>query len=301
MRNETSSRGEVASVVAAGDFGSILQYAASYPLAVLQGLSRCMREAYEGWLLAIALPLAMLLLTTLIIWNTGLDLLVARQFYGCLDVPWPARFEEPWNTIRLHGEIPGVILGTMGITFLVLSLWLKQFSKNRPAWLFLSLAFVLGPGILVNAILKPNWMRPRPNQIVTFGGAREFVPVWGMGNDADCKSFPCGHASVGFFLTAPAFLILRRRRTWAILCLSLGFSAGSFIGVARIVQGGHFLSDVIWSAGIIYLTNISLFYALKLHREPPDIQAEIFPFASRSMDDVTFHDASEQEPSAKAA
>ena len=30
------------------------------------------------------------------------------------------------------------------------------------------------------------------------------------------------------------------------------------MGIARIVQGGHFVTDVIWSAGFVYLTCIVL-------------------------------------------
>ncbi|HBH49073.1 MAG TPA: PAP2 family protein, partial [Bacteroidales bacterium] len=36
--------------------------------------------------------------------------------------------------------------------------------------LMMILTIVLGPGLLVNATFKDNWGRPRPNEIVEFGG-----------------------------------------------------------------------------------------------------------------------------------
>jgi hypothetical protein len=51
-----------------------------------------------------------------------------------------------------------------------------------------------------------------------------------------------------------------------MLLATLLFGIG--IGIARIVQGGHFLSDVVWSGGMNFLVFLALFYALRMHREP---------------------------------
>jgi membrane-associated PAP2 superfamily phosphatase len=37
-----------------------------------------------------------------------------------------------------------------------------------------------------------------------------------------------------------------------------GLVYGCIMGMARIIQGGHFLSDVLWSAGFVYLTALVL-------------------------------------------
>jgi membrane-associated PAP2 superfamily phosphatase len=39
------------------------------------------------------------------------------------------------------------------------------------------------------------------------------------------------------------------------------------MGYARISQGAHFLSDVLWSLGIVYLTGLALFYLMARQRE----------------------------------
>lgn len=76
---------------------------------------------------------------------------------------------------------------------------------------------------------------------------------------AQCQrncAFACGDASVGFFFLAPAFILAKRRRAW----LAVGLAAGGLLGLMRLAQGGHFLSDVIFSFYIVY------FSAWLLHR-----------------------------------
>jgi len=43
--------------------------------------------------------------------------------------------------------------------------------------------------------------------------------------------------------------------------------------MARVAQGGHFVSDVLWAWGIVHLTAVSLYYLMGLDREqaPPSM------------------------------
>jgi membrane-associated PAP2 superfamily phosphatase len=47
----------------------------------------------------------------------------------------------------------------------------------------------------------------------------------------------------------------------------LGLVYGSLVGCARVVQGAHFASDVLWALGIVYFTALAMFYVLRLHRD----------------------------------
>jgi membrane-associated PAP2 superfamily phosphatase len=38
------------------------------------------------------------------------------------------------------------------------------------------------------------------------------------------------------------------------------------MGYARMAQGAHFLSDIVWALGVVYLSALAVFYALGLHR-----------------------------------
>ena len=49
--------------------------------------------------------------------------------------------------------------------------------------------------------------------------------------------------------------------------LAIGLSYGALLGLERMVLGGHFASDVVWSAGFVYLIGLALYYLLKLDRE----------------------------------
>ena len=96
-----------------------------------------------------------------------------------------------------------------------------------------------------------------PYSTIPFGGDQKFLPVFQNGCSQDYASFPCGHASMGFYLMAPAFFLYRRRPRLAAAFLCLGLIAGFTIGMARIVEGSHFASDVIWSGGFVYFTGLA--------------------------------------------
>jgi len=114
--------------------------------------------------------------------------------------------------------------------------------------------------------MKPHWNRPRPSQVRQFGGRLDFVSVLGRVSYDRARSFPSGHASMGFYLMAPAFAIFRRNRRLAFAFVVLGLAAGGLIGLGRIVQGRHFLSDVIWSAAIVYASGVVLAVLFGFHR-----------------------------------
>jgi lipid A 4'-phosphatase len=122
---------------------------------------------------------------------------------------------------------------------------------------YLALSLALGPGLLVNTVFKDHWHRARPSQIVEFGGSLHFTPVLQLADQCATNcSFSSGHGALGFWPVALALLApLSRRR--AAVAAALAF--GAFVGMVRIAQGGHFLSDVVFSA----LLTISLALVLR--------------------------------------
>ena len=206
----------------------------------------------------IILPIALLLVTTLAFRLSDADLLICRLSYHGPQSPWPWAHAWICDFIYTYGTLPGLVVGIGGLTVVLASLFWNRLKPYRRAGLFLAAALALGPGLLVNGIFKPVWGRPRPHQTVPFGGDHAYVNVWGMGNSAGGMSFPCGHASMGFYLMAPAFLAYRRHRRLARSFILLGLAGGLALGVTRILQGSHFPSDVLWSAGFVYLTGLGL-------------------------------------------
>ena len=127
-------------------------------------------------------------------------------------------------------------------------LYLRYEFKFRDI-LFLWLIGIFNLGIVVNLFLKNIWGRARPGDILQLGGKENFTP-WFQISDACASncSFVSGDAAVGFSLIAFYFLTKRIVYFW----LSLFFGFG--IGLIRIMEGGHFVSDIVMAAMILYLS-----------------------------------------------
>lgn len=180
------------------------------------------------------------------------ELAVSRQFFDPVTGwHWKASF---WvQLVYYWGPLPALTLAGAGLCVaLVATAWVRLRRFRRIAW-FLFATMVLGPGVLVNSVFKDNFDRPRPSQIVEFGGPAAYLPPGQAGAGDRGKSFPSGHASMGFFLAAPYFFLRQRHRRIAIAALLVGTMAGLGIGFVRIMQGGHFLSDVIASGLMVWV------------------------------------------------
>jgi membrane-associated PAP2 superfamily phosphatase len=164
---------------------------------------------------------------------------------------------EPWRSLYRFGEYPGLILGIGGLVAAIAGRVVSQWRAAIAPGLFLAISLALGPGLVINGVFKPTVNRPRPSAIAEFGGDETFVPILGYNSQAWGRSFPCGHASMGFFLGVPAFLIWRRRPGLALGVALAGVVSGSLIGMGRIVEGRHFLSDVIWAGAMVYFAALA--------------------------------------------
>jgi lipid A 4'-phosphatase len=196
----------------------------------------------------------------------GADLAVQALFYSPGD-GWARGGEEPWVFLYRYGNIPAFALAAMALIAFVRSFFSKRFRRDRRAGLFMIVFFALGPGLIVNTVFKDHWGRPRPAEIVQFGGTETYRPFWQPGNPGQGRSFPSGHAAIGFFILAPFFVLRRRAPVWARRALLAGILYGMLMGLGRMIQGGHFLTDVIWAGCLVYLTGLLLYYLFRLDRE----------------------------------
>ncbi|MBB98162.1 MAG: phosphoesterase PA-phosphatase [Rhodobacteraceae bacterium] len=136
--------------------------------------------------------------------------------------------------------------------------------------LFLLSTLALGPGVVVNAVFKNNWGRPRPNAVDLFGGDAPYVEVWRISDycERNC-SFVSGEASSGLWLVTLAFLAPPRWRI-GILCVVLPLCLA--LSANRVAFGGHFLSDTLLSWGITLLVILGLYQLF--YRSPPGFLTE---------------------------
>jgi lipid A 4'-phosphatase len=212
-----------------------------------------------------ALPALFLVLATAVIAVTGADLLVSAPF--CIGGKWPVGDRQPWHLLYLLDRGPSIALGLCGLAAaLIGSIYKQRRGWVRPG-LFLVILLALGPGLLVNALFKEQWGRPRPREVVQFGGTKEFLHPWQKGIAHKGRSFPSGHSAAAFYLTAPFFVYRRRKPRTAAYWMAGGLVFGMLMSIARITQGGHFLSDTLWAWGIVHLTAVALYYLLRLDRD----------------------------------
>ena len=193
-------------------------------------------------------------LVGIVLARSGGDLALARCYFTP-GAGWSQAAAPLPQALYDYGPWLAVALAFGGLGFGLRSVFgaSRGSPAARQAWFF-PLLMLLGPGLLVNAIGKDHWGRPRPKQLQEFGGADTYITAGAIGPVAkDHKSFPSGHASMGFFLLAGYFVWRGRRPLLARVSLAAGLVMGGAIGWARIVQGGHFLSDVIWAGALVYI------------------------------------------------
>jgi membrane-associated PAP2 superfamily phosphatase len=220
----------------------------------------------KGILVEFLYPLLAVAVITATLNVTGADLTIEALFYSP-GVGWPQGNAEPWAFLYQYGNIPAFIIGGLGALAFLLSFFSAKFQPDRKAGLFIVVFLVLGPGLIVNIVFKDHWGRPRPADIVQFGGTETYRPSWNPGVPGLGHSFPSGHASIGFFIMAPFFVLRRRAPGWARRALAAGILYGMLMGLGRMIQGGHFLTDVIWAGCLVYLTGLFLYYLFRLDRE----------------------------------
>lgn len=182
-----------------------------------------------------------------------LDLAITRRFHDPEHGFYLAH--EAWVLLPYYGI--DVLKWTLGVAILVVlvAAWLRRLGSWKTPLLFLSAALLLAPGLVVEGVFKNNWGRAKPWQIEQFGGPRQYsAPLVPADQCSRNCSFVSGHAAFGFTAFAFAFLWPRRRRAMIVLGLVLG----AYCGAGRIVQGGHFLSDIVFSGFAVWFTLLAL-------------------------------------------
>ncbi|MBO0903644.1 glycosyltransferase [Jiella sonneratiae] len=168
--------------------------------------------------------------------QSGIDLQIVRGFGN-------------WMTIL---AVSAAGLSVVGALFARLPGW-----PMRPsAGLFVLCVYALGPGLVVNAILKNTAGRVRPRNLAEFGGSLDFTPVWHFAGQCtgNC-SFSSGEAASAAAILSLFFVVPRSDRAPVGLGLTV---AAATVSAARIAAGGHFLSDVLVSWIIVLATIVIL-------------------------------------------
>lgn len=192
----------------------------------------------------------------------SVDIAVSRYFLLADGTFWlsSSAFAEE---VRMPIWVASVALAFLSALMLCASLLRGSLARTSwRLWAFVVTTYLLGPGLLVNVILKQNWGRARPATIVDFGGDKLFTPPFEIAGQCvrNC-SFVSGEAAsaaVMVIVLAICFgsSIAKKWRPAAYVGLGTLFILASGL---RVATGRHFLSDVIF-AGLFMLIIARLAY-----------------------------------------
>ena len=210
----------------------------------------------RDWVYMILAAVTLLILTWIII-ALDLDRRIAARFYDP-SLGWYLAKRQPWSWLYHYGTIPGLVLALAALAGWFWSYASSRFRPLHRYFLVIVLTAILGPGVLVNGILKNYWSRPRPREVQEFSGSWAYRHAHQPGIPGKGESFPCGHCTMGFLFCA--LMVFRKHHRWlAYTGAALGLSLGTLLSIARIVQGAHYLSDTLWSMGILLIMPLVLY------------------------------------------
>ncbi len=212
------------------------------------------------WLPELAVLAALSLGAAVLFAVTSLDIAAARLFYhsGLAD-PWPVASRPLWHLFYKSAPWVTGSLAAAGVALVVAGTLRRGSGPLRLYGIFIMLCVAIGPGLIVNGILKDHWGRPRPRQIVEFGGRLPYAPPL-LPAVTRGKSFPCGHCSIGYLYAVGWWIWRRRRPRWAAASLVAGSVLGTLLGVGRMAAGAHFLSDAVWAGLIAFWVAHALYF-----------------------------------------
>ena len=102
------------------------------------------------------IPVAILVIGTWLIRNYFWDLKLSGLFY-LGNNNWWGMNNALCTFMYRYGTIPALVLSIAALGFFIISFFVYNFYKWRRICLFLILVMLLGPGLLINGVLKEYW------------------------------------------------------------------------------------------------------------------------------------------------
>jgi lipid A 4'-phosphatase len=183
--------------------------------------------------------------------DPGLDLALSGLFYDG-NVGWHA-LDWPSGTLRSLASLLIAAVAAPAIIALVVKLVLPKRPLLLPGRVVVLMitTLALGPGLLVNVILKDNSGRPRPQYVTQFGGTQPMLAWWDLRGECDKNcSFVAGESSGAFWTMAGAAVVPPH---WRAAAYGAAIVFGAAVGLLRMSTGGHFFSDVVFGGLVVFL------------------------------------------------
>jgi lipid A 4'-phosphatase len=182
----------------------------------------------------------------------GFDLTLSSLFYDAGSRRWDV-LDTPSGRLRHIASWLIAVVAAPAFFALLFKLILPRRRLLLPgrAIVLMITTLALGPGLLVNVVLKDNSGRPRPLYVTEFGGQEHFRPWWDLRGECvkNC-SFVAGEPSGAFWTMAPAAVVPPH---WRAAAYGAALVFGSAVGVLRMSAGGHFFTDVVFGGIVVFL------------------------------------------------
>ena len=195
----------------------------------------------------------------------GLDLWVSGLFFAS-KTGFDGFASGTWNQLRLAiWRVSEIVLALSILAYLAQRIApFPLLRATRHLSGFAAALYLLGPGLLVDVLLKPLWGRARPAQVTDFGGSLAFTPPHVLSHQCTSNcSFVAGEMAGAVALAVVLFLVVDRMKGRITLsqqriAQGLILLVPLFVGVQRIAAGRHFLSDVLLSTIFVLLCAVLL-------------------------------------------
>ncbi|MBD3352747.1 MAG: phosphatase PAP2 family protein [Candidatus Lokiarchaeota archaeon] len=212
----------------------------------------------------------------------SLDLAITGQFY---DGTWFMADHPFWYFLNHFDWLIMGVLGIVALLFIITGL-VKE--RKKPLFrygLFILLSGAITAGLIMNVLLKDLWGRYRPRHTTFFEGEHNFYAILDLAwliepeSIGEGVSFPAGHPSaftcyilIYFVFKHPEAIIylFGEFKEWKVKMLKiikwigliLAIIGGILMGMARIIAGAHFASDVLWNMTITFYVDVFMYYVV---------------------------------------
>ena len=196
---------------------------------------------------------------------TSLDIWLVQHFFDPTIGKFPYQ-EHPIFTKVLHHGLK-TLMYVMGVSSIIVSIWFLKKTKDvlttRHALVGI-VGVILIPALV--ASLKHLTNKHCPWSLDMFGGA---IPYAGLLDVLPAsyprgQCFPAGHAAGGFMWFSWAIALWSIQPKTARIFFWAAIFFGLLMGVARMAQGAHFFSHVLWTAWFSWAIGMMLAYIFKV-------------------------------------
>lgn len=210
--------------------------------------------------------------------NPGLDITVSSLFYTKTDGFWLGNESLP-SAYRNTFNIMSMSLAVLSLILWIVCYWRGPILGIRDrVWGFITLLYILGPGLLVNGLLKSQVGRARPADVAEFGGENSFTPAFQLADQCQNNcSFVSGEGSsaTAFFISLLALSPFVTNKPARYLLVTVGFAAALIAASLRVMKGRHFLSDTIFSMLFVSAVAVLLSWLLLRRETGPERSTDL--------------------------